>query len=214
MKNAAKRIKFNRGHFPSGTVAIVHVDHQPPKQITVLRVVSSEPDNWIIETDEHSVITGCNNGYNIEWVTGIVKRGDGAMCISSDSKIPKFNIDPEYDIFCEKYSKTKNDYMFKNISFFIRQILHNDVRYSHLKEDHLVNLHAVTDEMKKHGSTKKINEYQTLFTINKKKFHKRLAQLIARNKLQRKNEQRALDDEMRKMYEKDMEDDCNSHFGL
>lgn len=80
-----KEIKWSYAHFPIGTIVEVKVFNDP-YQLTVKEIVCNGADSYCIIADTSSEIHGCSNMVNINYVTKIIKRGDGDVNIKKEHR--------------------------------------------------------------------------------------------------------------------------------
>lgn len=207
-----KTRRFNRGHFPVGTVAKVQVfKDREPIIATVTAVVCNGPDSWVIVTDRWNENIECYDSYHLSHVKEIIKRGEGKLVLKDGYGIGSvFETDLyRQSLGQEKFIyKPKNHYHGFSVGLLVQEVLG---QMTPLEEDHIYDIDSIENEIKKRfGRSVKFCDdgyYYLLKSINKKKFKRHLRRIAAHFKCNRKRAQKVDDDIMNEIYTRDYEYD-------
>lgn len=202
---------FNRGHFPVGTVFEFKTCVRDELMTgTVVRLFNNGPRSWVAETDQPGFSEGMSMTVNLCNATRIIKRGEGPLVIDvSNSGANQYFARENYAQMCMKYGKAKGDYLIADLQPFLYSMLAHDNRYTGIQKDHSLSIIDLKESMEASGILKKVVFEASMFfhgwRVNKQKFHRKLKQIIARKKMNRKVNERIYNDVLRKEYEAEMD---------
>ncbi len=205
--------RFNRGHFPIGTVAKAKIfENEGEFEFTVLSLTSNSPSNWIVETNLPCQVVG-NRKLSIGYVTRIVERGKGPLKVADEFQ------EDRRDLLCSSNGK----YGFYEIDALVWDLYRKHHKPTAL-DDHLIDVERLARLVKKElrisYASSFMREPMTLteflnsktrgqFFISKKKMDRLINRLLPRCKRRRKDAAREEDEEMRLYYarQEEMETD-------
>lgn len=178
MKTKEKN-KFNRGHFPRGT--IVTIDPTVSNGIVnfeVLNLIGNGANSWVIETKTpYKCSDDMNYSFNIDWVTGILKRGDLPPLTQPEPTINEYFFAENRNEISPK--KNSSNYYCRFHSLILFKLLNygsnEDHLYDTVKLESLI-LKQLPPATKPWGNR----------LINKKRFHKAFEAALPRCKVSRK----------------------------
>lgn len=201
-----KQRYFNRGHFPRGTRVVIDVGFSSLDQVekdtafeaVVEKVEANGPDSWIVQVTGDNIPSSYPT-FNIHHVKKILERGTlPDIPLEKPFKFEDFVRAPYWS---KRKIKPRSQYQAALNPLINWLVIYSDMLPR--KSDHLYDLENIAKEMSKAFP----QEEGRLGLYNKKKFKRRLRQIMAHNKVSRSLEQRR----MYEFYYDDMEkelDDC------
>lgn len=165
-----KSLKFNRAHFPRGTLAEVSIVSGMSKIVEVDHVYSPYPNTWLISTLSKTERMLGNDSYNINLVQRIIRRGT----LPEVQPVSFTYTELFGHIKCHSCRKSKSAYCV-SIHDLVAFMLGWDTRYKMQSYDHVFDYNRIVLEMAKLFN---VSPYEQAF-INKKKFHRRFKRVIS-----------------------------------